>query len=260
MHIDEANLVNLTGLWKKYGSRPMAGDIAPLLHANTRWPHRCWLDMNTGDVSNTKPDFLNDTAWLDKMPESTVIPVWTMKGIREHGGVTPMEQMLIEKKWNCVFEQTAMCLALEDTIEYSPTPRQGFEVNRVCMPEDIKKWVAIGSEAFAYTIDYPVIEKLFNDQDIKILLGWQDAQAVAAALLYKTGDVVGIHQVGVIRAFQGRGIARCFMQYIIEICAQWQCKHLVLQASQLGQPLYESLGFSAQFTIKNYQRTQQMYT
>ncbi|MCG8381197.1 MAG: GNAT family N-acetyltransferase [Gammaproteobacteria bacterium] len=257
MQIDEANLANLTGLWKKYGSRRINGDTLPLQYANTHWPHRCWFDMNMDDLSYMIPEYLNDTAWLDKVPESMVIPVWPIIDNKEHGYTERLERLLIEKKWSLAFEQVAMYLALQDTAVYSPPIRHGFKVRPVCRPEDIKRWVDIGSEAFAYNIDYPVIENLYDNKDIKLLLGWQDEQAVTAALLYKTGDIIGIHQVGVKQAFQGQGIARCLMQYIMETCALWQGKYLVLQASQVGQPLYESLGFSMQFPIKNYQRLNQ---
>ena len=253
MHIDEANLTNLTGLWKKYGSQPINEDTRPLLHASKRWPHRCWLDMNTDGLSHTIPNHASDITWLDKVPESAVIPVWPMIGTKEYRDTTPLERKLIEKKWSCAFEQTAMYLDLKNDVYSSPT-RQGFEVRLVRTPEDIKAWVDIGSEAFAYHIEYSVIENLYTDKDIKILLGWQDGRPVAAALLYKTGNIIGIHQVGVKKDFQGQGIAKCFMQYIIEICALWQGKHLVLQASQSGWPLYESLEFRVQFFIKNYQR------
>lgn len=254
MRIDEANLANLTGLWKKYGSRLINGDMWPLLHTNTDWPHRCWFDKNTDYLSDTIRDHSIDNTWLDKVPESAVIPLWTIIDTREYANTAALEWQLIEKKWSCAFEQTAMYLAQQDAAAYSYPKRHGFKVKLACTHEDIEKWVDIGSEAFAYNIDYFVIENLVNEKDIKILLGWQGEQPVAAALLYKTGDIIGIHQVGVKQSFQGQGIARCFMQYIIEFCALWQGKYLVLQASESGQKLYENLGFSVQFSIKNYQR------
>ncbi|MBV1883061.1 MAG: GNAT family N-acetyltransferase [Pseudomonadales bacterium] len=260
MHIDEANLVNLTGLWIKYGSRPINGGAQATLHVNTHWPHRCWFDMNANNLSYTMLGHSNDSTWLEDIPESAVLPLWPMirakgsSGAAETVELQRIEQQLLDKKWRCTFEQTAMYLALQDAAVHSSLRCPGFQVNPVRTSEDIHKWVDIGSEAFAYTIDRVVIENLVNDNDIQMQLGWQDGQAVAAALLYKTGNIVGIHQVGVKQAFQGQGFARCFMQYIISTCALWQTKYLVLQASQLGQPLYESLGFTEQFTIKNYER------
>jgi len=259
MHIDKANITNLTGLWKKYGSRPINGGALPLQHANIHWPHRCWLDWSRGDIVYTMLGHLNDTSWLKYVPKSAILPIWPMVSDNENGDAALFEKLLIEKqlqekKWICTFEQTAMYMKLQEETACLSLTRPGFQVIPVRTSEDIKKWVDIGSEAFAYRIDLPVIENLFNDKDIQILLGWQDEQAVACALLYKTGDIIGIHQVGVKQTFQGQGIARCFMQAILAACTMWQGKYIVLQASQAGQPLYEKLGFTAQFTIKNYQR------
>jgi len=263
MHIHEANLTNLTGLWKKYGSQHIKGSTLPLLHANTHWPHRCWFDWGTlsGEgIRQTIQGHADNNTLLDNVPESAVVPVWPIiSSAGDDGHATLFEQQLIEKqlikkKWVCGFEQMAMYLELQEGAAYSPSDPTGFQVNPVRTSEDVAQWVDIGSEAFAYNIDRSVIEQLINDKDIQILLGFQNGQAVASALLYKTGDIIGLHQVGVKQAFQGQGIARCFMQDIREACALWQGKYIVLQASQAGQPLYDSLGFRAQFTIKNYQR------
>jgi len=254
MHIDEANLINLTGLWKKYGSRPVNECELPLLLANTHWPHRCWHDWKTDELSSTMAGYSNDTAWLEDVPESVILPIWPTMSDNKVFKPLLTEKQLLEKKWIYAFGQIAMYIELHEEMAYHPLTRLGFQVNPECTPEDITKWVEIGSEAFAYCIDRSVIENLINDKSIRILLGYQGEQAVASALLYKTGNVIGLHQVGVKRAFQGQGIAKYFMQEIISTCVLWQGKYIVLQASQAGQPLYDGLGFQAQFTIKNYQR------
>ncbi|MFK5947918.1 MAG: GNAT family N-acetyltransferase [Methylococcales bacterium] len=259
MHIDEANLFNLTCLWKKYGSWPVNEGALPRLHANMHWPHRCWRDWNTSNIGYTMPGPPSDTAWLEDVPESVILSIWPPMSDNKSGVAVPFEQQLIEKRllekqWICDFEQIAMYMELQEESTCLPLSRPGFQVMTVRASEDIKKWVDIGSEAFAYRIDYPVIENLINDKSIRILLAYEGTQAVASALLYKTGKIIGIHQVGVKQAFQGQGVARCFMQNIIASCIMWQGKYIVLQASQAGLPLYDSLGFKVQFTIKNYQR------
>jgi len=252
MQIDVANLNNLTGLWKKYGALNISSDATPLQYASVSWPHRYWFKLSHV--------YLNDASWLDKLPETAIVPLWPTYGSKDalafdNTGVPWLEQQLLKKQWYCAFEQTAMYLVLRNSRGCSSKTRSGFSIECVHTTDDVKTWAAIASEAFGYDIDSSVITNLVNDCEIKILLGWQDEQAVASALLYKTNNVIGIHQVGVKRAFQGRGIAGEVMRQIVNICAQWEGEYLVLQASARGQPLYERMGFRAQFGIKNYQRT-----
>lgn len=257
MHIDQANIFNLKSLWKKYGSQIQIINkdkiipAEPELNINSCWPHRCWFD---GSVQ------LNDFSWLSNLPESTIFPVWPMVGNKRNSMQDSIEIELIEKQlqknhWRCMLEQTAMFLALSnDTDEYRVEARIGFTVKRVKAPQDISLWLDIVSEAFGYSIERNVIEKLINEPNIQVLMACQNDQAIASAILYKTDDVIGIHQVGVKQAFQGKGFARSFMKEIIATCYLWQGKYLVLQASSSGKPLYEQLGFKTQFLIKSYQR------
>lgn len=259
MHIDVANLSNLIGLWQKYGAS--ASDIAgPVsLTINRGWPHRCWFEMRALDQSNKSLEQFVEAGWVANIPDSSVVPVWKINNGRDCNRLSAADHQYIEEQlmangYSCTFEQTAMYLSLQEGRNCSVTARKGFQVSPVLTPEDIKQWVEVGSEAFNYSIDAQVIANVVADKDLQILLAWQDKQAVAAALLYKTGEVIGVHQVGVKQAFQGQGIAFCMMQHIVSACASWQGKAVVLQASKVGRPLYEKLGFNPQFNIKNYQK------
>ena len=157
-----------------------------------------------------------------------------------------------------MLEQTAMFLNVPNSSSDSGTlqvqPRIGFTVKKVKTPQDITLWIDVVMQAFGYSIDREVIENLINDLDMQLLMGCYNDQTIASAILYKTGDTIGIHQVGVKQDFQGKGFARSFMKEIMAICQLWQGKNIVLQASQSGKPLYESLGFTPQFLIKSYQK------
>jgi GNAT superfamily N-acetyltransferase len=261
MHIDEANLSNLTKLWHKYDSLPVEAAKLPLLQANTGWPHRCWIDSwerSDGDSGQLQGG-INDNRWVENIPRSAIFPLWPT--LRSNNNLPSsqfepqvIEQSLIDKHWHCTFEQTAMYLTLPGDATHSPRTHPGFKVRTVSTFEDIKMWADIGSEAFGYQIDLSVIQRLVDDEEIQLLLGWDNCQAIACGLLYKTGDIIGVHQVGVKLAFQGKGFAKCFMLDIIAACSKWHGKHVVLQASQAGKLLYEKLGFKSQFLIKNFQR------
>lgn len=84
----------------------------------------------------------------------------------------------------------------------------------------------------------------------RVLLAYnKDSQPVATGLLFKTGAVVGIHQIGVPAEHQGRGYATQMMRILIQYADQWQADSVVLQASTAGRPVYQKLGFVEQFLI-----------
>jgi GNAT superfamily N-acetyltransferase len=202
---------------------------------------------------------LEHLSWIEHLPEGAIFPLLPFWA----GSEALIEEALLAKHWRCSFEQTAMFLPLSlsqgsgsNTASDSNTAqrRPGFQVGTVTSLEQVQQWADIGGEAFAYDIDPGVIETLLEDGDIQLLLGWNNDIAIACGLLFKTGDTIGVHQVGVRQDFQGQGFARSFMLELISASTAWQGKNLVLQASEAGKPLYESLGFRTQFLIRNFQR------
>lgn len=258
MRLHEANLTNLVALWKKYGSQQVNSASILELHTNTHWPHRCWFDRNTlsdEKILQTAGDYDINTL-LKGVSELAIVPVWPkMNGTNGDKLVSFLEQKLEDNHWRCAFKQAAMCLDLKDAPAYSEKTLAGFEVKLIHALEDIMEWIDIGNDAFAYVIDRPVIERLVNQSDIQLLLGCLDGKAVASGLLFKTGNIIGVHQVGVKPALQGKGIAKAFMKELLLACQYWSGRYVVLQASEVGRPLYDSLGFKFQFDIENYQRT-----
>lgn len=262
MNFDEANLHNLERLWEKYGARQIAQGDSPELSANTHWPHRCWLgwgEMSDEEILASLRDRAWVERWLEQVPESATLPLWPMQG--ENGvrgsasnGLLLVEQSLEVKNWVCAFEQVAMYLPLEKGRDYSAHLPVGFKVYPVLSQQAITEWVEVASAAFGYQIEPAVIEKLLDDSDIQILMASYEGEPIASALLLKTGDIMGVHQVGVKPGYQGKGFARTLMTHIIAACASWRGNAIVLQASPKGRPLYDSLGFKAQFLIKNFQR------
>lgn len=262
MHIDEANLNNLTGLWKKYGFDVVKDRIGPTMLINPRWPHRCWYEWPPSiDVQRDNPwPAIDYDVLLSGIPQATIIPICSFVSSRpinllpfqaEHD---LLEQALIAQKWICHFEQTAMFLELPDETAIAPSVNAEFRIRIITSYEELAVWVDVCEDAFGYDIDPLVLEPLIGDKDIQIILGDLNGQAVAAALLYKTGNTIGIHQVGVRKAFQGKGIASSLMNEVLGLSVQWGGKNAVLQASQAGLSLYCRLGFNSQFIIKNYRR------
>jgi ribosomal protein S18 acetylase RimI-like enzyme len=262
MDINSANLNNLKTLWKKYGSELYNDFEAPII-INKSWPHRCWLELSDtySESQATKTNNPDIASLLNSLPRSAIIPLWTSSNTTtdDYKGKVEYQfaqNLLTNKSWQCEFKQTAMYLDLKENA-FSLSPQStglNLQIKTVKRLEDIPIWTGICRDAFGYDIDNRIIEHLIGDKTIQIILGYLNNQAVSCGFLFKTGDTVGIHQMGVSTAFQGKGIALAFMQSIIKISATLKSKHIVLQASELGKPLYEKLGFKEQFIINNYVR------
>lgn len=86
-----------------------------------------------------------------------------------------------------------------------------------------------------------------------MLLAEKDKEPVGTAILFYTGQVVGLHQLGVAQAAQGQGVARIMMHQLLALASESQARWMTLQASRKGLGLYEQPGFSRQGVVRNYQ-------
>ncbi len=260
MTINQLNITNLTGLWNKYGANPIESIHGVTLHGNRSWPNRYWFEITDSEqVDNLTPDQLQKT--LDKLinlvPSSKMLPILPLvngsekinKAINEW-----LQQYLDNNNWQLTLEQTAMYLDLESYLCNSAANNNQLNVQKISSVEDIKAWVTVCEEAFGYSIDQSVIEHVKNHSEIQLLLAHINNQPVATALTYITQGIVGIHQVGVRKNQQGKGIAKQLMEKIIEQNKLDNKKLVVLQASKVGKPLYDRLGFGVLFEIGSFKR------
>jgi ribosomal protein S18 acetylase RimI-like enzyme len=174
------------------------------------------------------------------------VPVWSI----ENTQANHLHSLLADNGFQIVSGQTAMVLPLDsDSITSPHAPL----LQRIASQQAIRTWTAVGSRAFDYAIDPSVIMMIAGHPDIRLYLACVDAQAAATVMLFQTGDVIGVHQLGVLPGFRGQGLARRLMHEVIALCQGMAARHITLQASSAAERLYTSLGFKRQFRIENYQ-------
>ncbi len=236
LSLDKANIDNLTGLWQLMGAQT-EGDG---LNRSLSWPRRCWLEWeHRGEY-----EALHVPA---RIPPGYLYPIW------DAGEQTvAREQQLAASGFDMGLQQLAMFLPLD---EQGPGSKSGrLELSLLEHAGDAETWACLCGRAFGYSIDTSVIERLLQQPDVEVLWAKCDGVPVATAILYRTGSVVGVHQVGVPPEQQGRGIARELMQQLVARVRAMGARYLCLQASAAGEPLYLSMGFQPQFTIRSYRR------
>lgn len=235
--LDKANIDNLTGLWRAMGTRSDSGITG--LHASAGWPNRWWFDW--GEEPAAPGDDL-----LAQLPSEATVPVWAADERND-----PLQQALAGNGLAVRLEQRAMHLNLDSWADASPGELQ---LSRVASLPQVDSWTDVCSRAFGYQIDVAVTQRIAKDPAVRLLQARLEESVVATALLYKTGRVIGVHQVGVPPQYRGRGIAGDLMRAILTACRDWQARFVTLQASAAGEGLYRKLGFESRFRIDSYRR------
>jgi len=241
--LNTANIKNLTALWKVMGSTPCTSHDMENFQQSVSWPHRCWHHFE--QAVNEIPTLNHN---LKQLSEDCIIPLWKLQDTETE----QLEKSLQSNEFTISSEQTAMYLDLNNyPVMKDPSPL----IRPIFSPQGVQVWTDIAANSFGYEIDINVIQKILQHPDVHLYIIYEDNRPAATAMLFKTGEVIGLHQLGVLPEFRGKGIARKMMYDLINLCANTSSRYITLQASIAAERLYLQLGFTTQFKITNYQRS-----
>lgn len=80
-----------------------------------------------------------------------------------------------------------------------------------------------------------------------------DGQAVGTTATFIFADVAWVALVLVEPAFRGRGIGTALMEHALSFLDRRGVRSIRLDATPLGRPIYEKLGFEAEFELARYE-------
>lgn len=141
-----------------------------------------------------------------------------------------------------------MAVAVDDLVEVPPIDR--LEIRRVRTAEDFDTYVGVFapilSPSPAFT-DYFVRAArrigFADDAPEEHFVGLLHGEPVATAALLTAGGAAGIYNVTTVEAARGRGIGAAMTVAAVRHGADQGLALATLQASTLGRPVYERLGF-----------------
>ncbi|MFN0256326.1 GNAT family N-acetyltransferase [Pedobacter ureilyticus] len=236
-NINELNIANLTALWTKVGrlvgnySKVNACESSVVNHS--QWPNKIWIK----EELNTKLlDQLTEQMVASKI--DLVFPHWNIYS-DEIKDLAP--DTFIQKS-----EQTGMSLKLDQAFELS----NSLNFKRVSQKEEVKLWTSIYPKCFGYVISEEILSK--TKDEIAFYLFYANDELVGTAIYFPTNEVVGIHGVGIIPEMRKKGFAEEIMKILLNKAISESISYATLQASPLGKGIYKRLGFTEDFTIKNY--------
>ena len=74
-------------------------------------------------------------------------------------------------------------------------------------------------------------------------VGYQDGVAVTSGLGVRSGRTIGVYNIATVEGARRRGLGAAMTMRVIGDGAAAGCDVAILQASEMGQPVYERLGF-----------------
>lgn len=118
-------------------------------------------------------------------------------------------------------------------------------VTRVCGSAAAQYLSALaeGSEAPADALAVLASPALLDDPAVAAYLALSGGEPVATGMTTLAGDVLGVLNMSTVPAHRRRGHARAVLVEMLEVGARSGARAAVLQASDAGQRLYESVGF-----------------
>jgi GNAT superfamily N-acetyltransferase len=141
-----------------------------------------------------------------------------------------------------------MAVATSELVE--PPPVDGLEIRRVASDGDFVTYldtfapilspspaftelIAAAGRAIGFAEDAPEIH----------FVGWRGGDPVATASLVVTGGAAGIYNVTTVQPARGRGIGAAMTAAAVRAGRERGMAIATLQASTMGRPVYERLGF-----------------
>lgn len=232
----KSNIANLTALWQKageaFGAYHPANGFGYCTIEGMEWPNRLWF---AHDI--TKETLA--VALQQVKSSSIVIPYWDIYQSESF-------KLLEAEGYTVKSQQIAMCLELHDAYQ----EEQKLDFKQASTPAAFEAWSELFLNCFGYRIAAEVLSGTY--QDITYYLVYNGEEAVGTALLFKTGEVMGIHSVGILPSQRRKGYAEAIMQFLLNRSIALGARYATLQASAMGKGLYDKLGFSEQFVIRNY--------
>jgi GNAT superfamily N-acetyltransferase len=125
-----------------------------------------------------------------------------------------------------------------------PRPAAGVIVDAVA-PSDLERFLQVSIDA---GMPPDPARQLFSpsfaaDPDVRLFIGSLDGRPVGTAVAIRTGGVSGVYAVGTVPAARRRGVGTALTWAAVEAGRAWGCDTTVLQASEMGLPIYEAMGF-----------------
>jgi len=136
-------------------------------------------------------------------------------------------------------------------------PPEGLEVRRVASERELAAFRTVIARGFGIDLEQVtrfVRAELLADAEAECYLGLLDGEPVASSTLVYTGRVAGVHNVATLPEARRRGFGEAMTWHAMARGAAYGCDLAALQASDMGRPVYERMGYRLVSPYRTFHR------
>ncbi len=120
------------------------------------------------------------------------------------------------------------------------------EIRRVTDPAGLRDHVRAAADGFGMPLEW--VEELMGDAvlhepGVALYVGHTDGVPVTTGLGLMTGHTIGVYNISTVPDARQRGYGAAMTMRVVEDGIAAGCDVAILQASDMGRPIYERLGF-----------------
>ncbi|MDO9515699.1 MAG: GNAT family N-acetyltransferase [Syntrophales bacterium] len=131
----------------------------------------------------------------------------------------------------------------------------GLIVKKVVKPDELAHFQETAAKGFSLpegSGPFVITEQVRDLPDADLFIGYADGLPASTSMLIKTGHVAGIYWVATLKEYRGRGFGEAMTRHAVLAGMGKGCTFASLQATAMGRPVYERIGFSNPYNYRVY--------
>jgi GNAT superfamily N-acetyltransferase len=140
-------------------------------------------------------------------------------------------------------------------LPHLPEAAAGLEIRSVESDSALEEFQVTAEAGFGMPLSLPqhLASARFRDHPaVDMFLGYAGERPVSTSCLIRTGPVAGVYWVSTLEEFRGRGFGAAISAHALRVGRSYGCDMATLQASPMGRPVYERMGFEVTDDYRNY--------
>ncbi len=163
--------------------------------------------------------------------------------VRIREGLDPASEAACEQL-GMPYADTVPGMASE-VLDAPPSPAE-LGIERVTTPEALSAFCRVVARGFglpAGLAEGLLPPAILEEPGFALFLGHAEGTPVATSTLIQADGVAGVHHVSTLPEHRGRGYGEAMTWQAVSAGAAQGCDMAALQASEMGRPIYERMGF-----------------